>query len=82
MVSRQRMWNEKIGREQDASAIVVRDHVWFVSETGVMTVIKPGPEFNVVARNDLGEEVHASPAITRGQWLIRGLEHLYCIGKP
>lgn len=75
------MWNEKIGREHDASAITVRGHVCFLSETGVMTVIRPGPEFELAATNDLGEEVHASPAITRGQWLIRGLEHLYCIGK-
>lgn len=75
-----RMWNEKIGREHDASAVTVRGHVCFVSETGVMTVIKPEPTFTMTAANDLGEDVHASPVITRGQWLIRGLEHLYCIG--
>ncbi|NIP96865.1 MAG: serine/threonine protein kinase, partial [Akkermansiaceae bacterium] len=75
------MWNERIGREHDASAITVRGHVCFVSETGVMTVIRPGPTCEVVAKNDLGEEVHASPAVTHGQWLIRGVEHLYCIGK-
>lgn len=79
--SGKRMWNEKIGREHDASAITVRGHVCFVSEAGVMTVIKPGQEFEVAAKNDLGEEIHSSPAITHGQWLIRGLEHLYCIGK-
>jgi outer membrane protein assembly factor BamB len=75
------LWNEKIGREHDASAITVQGHVCFVSEKGLMTVIKPGPKYHAVHLNDLGEEVHASPAITRGQWLIRGLEHLYCIGK-
>ena len=74
------LWNERIGREHDASLITVQGHVCFVSETGVLTVIKPGKEFEVAARNELGEEVHASPVITHGQWLLRGDEHLFCIG--
>ena len=75
------LWSEKIGREHDASAITVRGHVCFVSEKGVMTVIKPGRGLEVVATNELGEDVHASPVITRGQWLLRGGEHLFCIGR-
>ena len=75
------VWNERIGREHGASSVTVQGHVCFVSEKGVMTVIKPGEELEIVARNDLGEEMHASPVITQGQWILRGLEHLYCIGK-
>lgn len=74
-------WNERIGREHGASAVTVQGHVCFVSESGTMTVIKPGEALAIVATNELGEEMHASPVITRGQWLLRGLEHLYCIGK-
>ena len=73
-------WNERIGREHGASAVTVQGHVCFVSESGVMTVIKPGEEYAEVAKNALGEEMHASPVITRGQWILRGAEHLYCIG--
>ncbi len=75
------VWNERIGREHGASSVTVQGHVCFVSEKGVMTVIKPGEELEIVAWNDLGEEMHASPVITQGQWILRGLEHLYCIGK-
>jgi len=74
------VWNQRIGREHGASAITVQGHVCFVSESGVMTVIKPGEEYAEVAKNELGEEMHASPVITRGQWLLRGEEHLFCIG--
>ena len=74
------VWNQRIGREHGASAITVQGHVCFVSERGVMTVIKPGEEYAEVAKNELGEEMHASPVITRGQWLLRGEEHLFCIG--
>ncbi len=73
-------WNERIGREHGASAVTVQGHVCFVSESGVMTVIKPGEEYAEVAKNALGEEMHASPVITRGQWILRGAENLYCIG--
>ena len=45
-----------------------------------MTVIKPGEKYTEVARNELGEEMHSSPVITRGQWILRGTEHLFCIG--
>ncbi|MBL49413.1 MAG: serine/threonine protein kinase [Roseibacillus sp.] len=74
-------WNERIGREHGASAVTVQGHVCFVSEGGIMTVIKPGEQYVEVARNELGEEMHASPVITRGQWILRGSEHLFCIGR-
>ncbi len=74
-------WNERIGREHGASAVTVQGHVCFVSESGVMTVIRPEEKFVEVARNELGEEMHASPVITQGQWILRGAEHLFCIGS-
>jgi hypothetical protein len=45
-----------------------------------MTVVKPGPEYEVVARNELDEETRASPAISNGQMFLRGVKNLYCIG--
>jgi hypothetical protein len=45
-----------------------------------MTVVKPGPEFKMVSRNELGEKTDASPAISDGKIFLRGLKHLYCIG--
>ena len=34
----------------------------------------------IVAKNPLGEECYASPAISHGNVFIRTLGHLYCIG--
>jgi hypothetical protein len=51
------------------------------SDQGVTTVIKPGPELEKIAENDLGEIISSSPAISQGQIFLRGHEHLYCIGK-
>ena len=46
-----------------------------------MTIVKPGPTFEEVARNEIGEKTFASPALSEGQIFIRGDEHLFCIGK-
>jgi hypothetical protein len=46
----------------------------------VITVIKPGPKFEAVAVNSLGEKMYASPAISSGKIHLRGYQHLFCIG--
>ena len=54
--------------------------VYCVSDSGVTTVIRLDETFNVIARNELGEKVTASAAISQGQLFIRTHRHLYCIG--
>jgi len=44
-------------------------------------VVKPGPKFEVMAKNEIGELVSSSPAISQGQIFIRGEKHLFCVGR-
>jgi hypothetical protein len=44
------------------------------------TLVEAGPEFKVLDRNPLGENVQASPAISQGQLFIRTEKSLFCIG--
>jgi outer membrane protein assembly factor BamB len=74
------VWRQRLGPHYSASLVTANGLVYFLSDKGVMTVVKPGPPFEIVAKNELGEETYASPAISKGQILLRGLEHLYCIG--
>ena len=74
------IWRQRLGDRHSASLVSADGLVYFLSDNGVMTVVKPGPKFEVVTRNKLGEETYASPAISKGQMFIRGLKHLYCIG--
>ena len=55
--------------------------VYFLSDKGVMTIVRPEPPFEVVARNELGEETYASPAISNGRLFLRSEKHLYCISE-
>jgi outer membrane protein assembly factor BamB len=74
------LWQERLG-EHHASLVSANGLVYFLSDDGVMTVVKPGPQFERVARNELGERTFASPAISNGQIFVRGDKHLYCIGE-
>ena len=76
-----RYWKERIGPHYSASLVGADGLVHFLSDAGVTTVVRPGPQFEVVASNELGEECYASPAINGGQILIRAQQHLYCIGR-
>jgi outer membrane protein assembly factor BamB len=73
-------WQEKLGSHH-ASLVSANGLVYFISDKGETTIVKPGKEYKEVAKNELGEKVFASPAISQGQLFIRGYEHLYCIGQ-
>ena len=72
---------ERIGKHYSASPVEADGLVHFTADDGVTKIIRPGEKFEVVAENELGEEVYASPAISRGCLFIARAKHLYCIGK-
>ena len=73
-------WRERFGSHH-ASLVSVEGSVFFLSDRGVTRIVRPGPTFELVAENGLGEKCFASPALSQGQIFIRGFEHLYCIGE-
>jgi len=77
----ERHWMERIGPHYSTSAVAVEGLVHFLSDEGVTTVIRPGPEFKIVVENRLGEECRASPAVSQGRIFLRGVKNLYCIGE-
>jgi outer membrane protein assembly factor BamB len=79
--SGKRLWMERIGTHYSSSPVVAEGLVYFTSDEGNTTVIRPGPKLDVVAENKLGEYAYASPAVTHGQLIFRGEKHLLAIGK-
>jgi outer membrane protein assembly factor BamB len=78
----ERYWMERIGPHFSASPVEAGGRVFFLSDRGVTTIIRPGPKFSVESKNELGEDCHASPAVSHGRIYIRGEKNLYCIGSP
>jgi len=79
----------KIDRTKDAlgdyyaSPVAADDKVFFVSDSGKVTVVSAGRQWEILAVNDLGEETYATPAIAGRRLFIRTRHALYCFGaKP
>ena len=75
------VWQERIGGNHSASPVSADGRIYFLSEQGETTIIEAGPEFRVLARNDIGEKCQASMAVSQGRLLIRSDRNLYCIGE-
>jgi len=73
------LWIEDLGK-QYSSPVLANGLVYMPNDDGVITVIKPGPKFEKVAQNSIGERMNASPAISNGKIFLRGDQHLFCIG--
>lgn len=73
------LWTENLGK-QYSSPVLANGLVYMPNDEGVITVIKPGPKFEMVAQNSIGERMNASPAISNGKIYLRGEQHIYCIG--
>ena len=77
----ERKWLRQFGKHHSASPVAANGLLYFPADDGETWVLKASDTFEVVARNPLGEECYASPAVARGQIFLRGDKHLVCIGK-
>lgn len=75
------VWTARLGTAFTASPIVAEGLVYFFSEKGVTTIIKPGPALEVVAENLLEGRIMASPAVVEKAIYLRTATHLYRIEK-
>ena len=62
-----------------ASLVAADGKIFCASENGSVYVLKSGPEFEVLARNGMGEPCYATPAISAGVLFIRTTRHLFAI---
>jgi outer membrane protein assembly factor BamB len=75
-------WKERLGDQYYASPVAGAGIVYFPAKEGVVRVLKAGSAFELLAENDLGEGLVASPALSDGQIFLRGEKHLFSIGAP
>ncbi|HBJ33363.1 MAG TPA: hypothetical protein DDZ51_01100 [Planctomycetaceae bacterium] len=62
-----------------ASPVAAGGHVYLTDRSGAITVIKDSEKLEVVAENQLGEPVDATPAPVDNQLFIRSESSLFCI---
>ncbi len=64
-----------------ASPVLADGKIYVTSEDAVTSIVAAGPEFSLVAENQLEGYTLSSPAISDGQIFVRTEQYLYCIGK-
>lgn len=63
-----------------ASPVSDGERIYFASQPGVITVVLAGDKFDRLARNDLGDDIGATPAIVDGELYVRTAKFLYAFG--
>ena len=74
------LYRERLGMAGNSSPVAGDGHVYVSDNDGKTFVVQVGPEFKLLATNDLGERISASPAISGNSLIYRTDSHLYCIG--
>src|SRR5688572_14732329 len=77
----ERVWQLRLDGVFFASPVAADGKIYFASQTGQTIVVKAGREPVILARNDVGERLVASPAVSDGQIFLRGDARLFAIGK-
>ena len=66
-----------------ASPLLADGKLYVTNERNITTVLAAGPEFKVLATNELdGSYTLSSIAVSGDQLFLRTSTHLYCIAKP
>ena len=64
-----------------SSAVAADGRIYLASQKGVLMVLAAGDTLEVLARNDLREQVMATPAIVGNTLYVRTAGHLYAFGR-
>lgn len=86
----EQVWKGRLGGTFSASPVMVGEEIYATNETGTTFIFKATPEaFDLIATNQLGEDVLATPAICGDRIYMRVAhqrdgrrqEMLYCLGS-
>ena len=75
------VWQERIGGKHCTSPVYADGKIYFLASDGTSIVLRPGREFNVLAKNKLDGRFQASMAVSNGKLFIRSDKELHCIGR-
>ena len=65
-----------------ASPVSTGGRIYFANEDGILAVVRAGKDWELMASNDLGEPLFATPALADGRIYVRGQTSLFSFGAP
>ena len=81
--SGERIYQTRVGNggSFSASPVAADGKIYVASEDGDVFVVKAGPAYELLATNVMGQVVMATPAISNGVLIVRGLKDVFAIGQ-
>ncbi|GDY10664.1 hypothetical protein LBMAG52_41520 [Planctomycetia bacterium] len=73
-------YRQRLGGDCNSSPVASDGRIYLSNNDGQTFVVKAGIQFELLATNDLGERITASPAISGNEFIYRTDSNLYCIG--
>ena len=80
----ERVYQERLGGKGGAftaSPVASDGKIYLSSEDGDVFVVKAGPKYELIATNRVGEVMMATPAVSDGLLIVRGIKHLFAFGE-
>jgi outer membrane protein assembly factor BamB len=74
-------WMERVAGSCSASLLLANGRIYFCDESGKTFIFKAQKEYSLIATNDIGERMLASPVAYQGSLLLRTEEGIWRIGK-
>jgi outer membrane protein assembly factor BamB len=71
---------QRVGGDYFSSPIRIGDRIFGISTKGQVVVLAASPEFKILARNELGDETSATPAVADGKLILRTQKMLMSVG--
>ena len=75
------VWVHRLDDDFSSSPVKCGDRIYAANEAGQVFVFQSGRSFKLLATNDLGDGIMATPAICGDQILLRTTHKLFCIGN-
>jgi outer membrane protein assembly factor BamB len=75
------LWSHEFDEGFYSSPMLAGGRVYLMDMDGVTHVFRAAAEYELLAQNELGEDAMTIPAFMHDRIYIRGMEHLFCIGK-
>ncbi|MFH0761960.1 MAG: PQQ-binding-like beta-propeller repeat protein [Bacteroidota bacterium] len=73
-------YKQNIGKAFSASPVASDGKIYLTAETGEVYVLQDGPEYKLLAENNMGDPCIATPAISKGMLVFRTQHRLIAVG--
>lgn len=72
-------YRQRLGGDCNSSPLASDGRIYFSNNDGTTFVVAAGSKFQLLAQNELGERITASPAVSGNDLFYRTDSHLYCL---